>query len=139
MDSCRRNASIQLISRIIDENHVDLDGGHCPSPQGKVLGISGQNIVEVPASLLFLVISRGTVQRTSPGGSLRKVKFISALDSPLTIGQLKELTFLLFAQPSSTPCCPHTVCHLWVFPVQFYLFSIFSCFFPKPAQASLPS
>ena len=40
---CNRNASTQLISRIMDENHVDLDGGYCPSPQGKLLRIASPN------------------------------------------------------------------------------------------------
>lgn len=49
----------------------------CPSPQSTDLGISGQNLVEVPASLSIPVLSGRMVQSTGPGESLKKVKFIS--------------------------------------------------------------
>lgn len=99
-------------------------------------GISGQNSVEVPASLLVPVICRGPVQSTSPGGGLRKAKIVSAVVSshrrhpaqrtgPSFLCPTNQLLLLL----------PHSVCQSWAFSAQFSLLSMFSCF-PKASSSA---
>lgn len=97
-----------------------------PFPSGHVLGIARENVVEVPASWLVLVISRRTVQSTGPGGGLRKAKFISALASSHHHRQFTSRYWPFFL--SSTPVAHTQSCRPWAFPVQFSLLSIFSSF-----------
>lgn len=121
---CERNASVQLISRTLGENHVDLGGSYYPSPQGDILGISGQNLVEVPASLLVPVPSRRTVQSPGPGGSLRKARFISALVSSHCRRPTQGTGPSSLCPTKWRPLLPtQRVCRLWAFPVQLSCFS----------------
>ena len=129
----KRHASTQLVSRVGDENCVDLDGGYCPSPQGTVLGNFRS---EFSRGSSFFVICKGPVQSTSPGGGLRKAKIVSAVVSshrrhpaqrtgPSFLCPTNQLLLLL----------PHSVCQSWAFSAQFSLLSMFSCF-PKASSSA---
>ena len=102
---------------------MGLEGGSCPSPQGKVLRISGQNFVEAPASLWVPVLSGRMIQSTGPGAALRKVKLISVQMSFHYYQPTQDPAPLFSAQLGSTP----RVCHLWAFLLLFSLSSMSSC------------